>query len=172
MISEILILRTEQQEAERKKALSKVYEDFFEQLNNMNEDIKFAKSKSKNKSKNNTRRDLIFLNIDLRDKEYHDASQYMVSINTDSEINKYGVSCADIVSRINELMLENCQPYKCTYSLDWYSGNGFWGFFKKLQCKYPYVKSVRFVLNTVSYCGISSGAGSSDNHYNNDSTSQ
>lgn len=155
MISNILIQRTEELERERKIALDKVYDEFvtwtksFENDNNDNNDLK---NKKKSKQTLLPRRNIPFLQIDVSDQEYVYESQYTISLNTDPSVNKYGISCSDVVNRINELMSTHSQPYKCSYSINWYSGKGFYGFLNRLQNKTPYVKSINFVLNTMSFC--------------------
>lgn len=133
MHSNILINCTEQKETERQCHLQSAYDNF----------IKFTLHEP-NDGK------ITFLKINFKDKEYSDETAYMTNINSDEKINKYGTSCSDIVERINKLMQNNSHPYRCSYAIDWYCGKGISGFFKKIQCVYPYVKSVDFVLTKTS----------------------
>jgi len=150
IISNILIQRTEELERERKEALDKAYNDFIIQIDS----LKNIDNNLKNKKKQtlSPRRNIQFLQIDVSDQEYTYDSQYIISLNTDPKVNKYGISCSDVVNRINELMNTYSQPYKCSYSIHWYSGKGINGCLNRLQRKSPYVKSINFVLNTVSFC--------------------
>lgn len=133
MHNNLLILRTEQEEENRKKLLLETYDGFINYLS------KFSAAQINNK--------LLFLKIDLKENNYSYDSSYLTDINTNPKILEYGISCKDIVHRIDELMKEKNQPYRASYLIDWYAGKGFNGFLKKLKCDYPYVKSVNFTLS-------------------------
>lgn len=140
MISDICIQRTEEKENERKVALTKAYYDFIEKVN------KTEIEKIDNK--------YLFLRINLQDKNYKDTNNYLVNVNNDPLVSNYGISCSDIVNKINEIFIREQQPFKCMYNIHWGSGNGISGWWKRVNGNYPYVKYVNFLVMRVSYCPI------------------
>lgn len=141
MISNILILKTQEDEIARRNALQVIYDDFVRKLG------LFQLEKIDN--------NYLFLKIDLRSENYTD-EDYLVNINNDPKILEYGISCSDIVQRINQMMKDHLQPYRCNYAIDWHSGKGICGRWRKIRGIYPFVKSVNFMLRKVVYSDLSS----------------
>jgi len=137
MNSDIYIQRTEEKENERKIALTKAYDEFIAKVN------RTEIEKIDNK--------YLFLRIDLQNRKYKDTDNYLANINNDSLISNYGISCSDIVDKINEMFIDGKQPFKCIYSINWSSGDGVLGWWKKMRENYPYIKCVNFLVMRVSY---------------------
>jgi len=140
MISDIYIQRTEEKENNRKIALNKIYNEFIEKIN------KLELKKIDNK--------YLFLRINLQDKNYKDDDSYIVNVNNDPLVSAYGISCSDIVNKINEIFIREQQPFKCIYNINWSCGHGIFGLWNKIRGNYPYVKCVNFLVMCVSYCAI------------------
>lgn len=144
-MNEIFINKTQDKENKRIAAINLIVDDFI---------IKTKMNVSVNNFIKETGNiGVAILNINLRsyDYNYNDEEPYLIQINNNSCVQKYGSCCKDIIEKITNAFAQRNILVNVTYVIEWYEGDGFFKLFRKIKCDESYVKGVVFYVKAQKY---------------------